>query len=87
MNAVIPTTTINLLMEYLNHRKKILEAMIKTFETKYGSLEKLKEKIEKEGVLEEDHTIWDDLIIWENLDSELKKINNILKGLKTCLTR
>ena len=87
MNAVIPTTTINLLMEYLNHRKKILKAMIKTFETKYGSLEKLKEKIEKEGVLEEDHTIWDDLIIWENLDSELKKINNILKGLKTCLTR
>jgi hypothetical protein len=86
MNTVIPTTTINLLMEYLNHRKKILEAMIKTFEIKYGSLEKLKEKIEKEGVPEENHTIWDDLIMWENLDSELKKINNILKGLKTCST-
>ena len=79
MNAVIPTTTINLLMEYLNHRKKILEAMIKTFETKYGSLEKLKEKIEKEGVLEEDHAIWDDLIIWENLDSEMKKLITLLR--------
>jgi hypothetical protein len=84
MNTVIPTATINSLMEYLNYRKKILESMIKTFEIKYGSLEKLKEKIEKEGVPEDDHTIWDDLIMWENLDSELKKINNILEGLKTC---
>ena len=82
MNSIIPTATINSLMEYLNHRKKILEAMIKTFEIKYGSLKKLKEKIEKEGVPEENHTIWDDLIMWENLDSELKKINNILEGLK-----
>jgi len=84
MNSIIPTATINSLMEYLNYRKKILESMIKTFEIKYGSLEKLKEKIEKEGVPEDDHTIWDDLIMWENLDSELKKINNILEGLKTC---
>ena len=81
MNAVIPTTTINLLMEYLNHRKKILEAMIKTFEIKYGSLEKLKEKIEKEGVPEDDHTIWDDLIMWENLDHELKQVSSLLEVL------
>ena len=86
MDIVIPTSTANLLMDYLNHRKKILESMIKTFERKYGSLEKLKDKIEKEGVPEDDHTIWDDLIVWENLNSELRKINQILEGLKTCST-
>ncbi len=83
MNA-ISATLITSLKEYLNSRKRILESLIREFEARYGSLDKLREKIEIEGVPEDDHTIWDELIMWENLDSELKKINNILKGLKTC---
>ncbi len=83
MNAM-SATLITSLKEYLNSRKRILESLIREFEARYGSLDKLREKIEIEGVPEDDHTIWDELIMWENLDSELKKINNILKGLKTC---
>ena len=86
MNAM-PATLITSLEEYLNSRRRILESLIKEFEARYGSLDKLREKIEREGVPEDDHTIWDELIMWENLDSELKKINDILKGLKTCLKR
>jgi hypothetical protein len=78
---------INSMMEYLISRKRILESLIEEFKAKYGSLNDLREKIEREGVPEDDHTIWDDLIMWENLDSELKKINAILKGLEACSTR
>ena len=83
MNA-IPFTLIISLKEYLNSRKKVIELLIKEFEVKYGSLDKLREKIDNEGVPEDDHTIWDELIMWENLDSELKKINSLLKGLEAC---
>ena len=77
-------TLISSLKEYLNSRKRILESLIREFETRYGSLDKLREKIEIEGVPVDDHTIWEELIMWENLDTELRKINDILKGLKTC---
>ena len=86
MNAM-PATLITSLKEYLNSRKKVIELLIMEFEAKYGSLDKLREKIDNEGVPEDDHTIWDELIMWENLDSELKKINSLLKGLETCLIR
>ncbi len=81
--SVVSANLVISLKEYLNSRRKILESIIRDFETRYGSLDRLREKIEKEGVPEDDHTIWDELIMWENLDSELKKINNILMGLKT----
>jgi hypothetical protein len=55
--------------------------MVKTYETKYCNLEHLREKIEKEGVPEDDHTIWDDLIMWENLDHELKQVSSLLEVL------
>jgi len=80
----MPVTLIISLKEYLNSRKKVIELLIKEFEAKYGSLDKLREKIDNEGVPEDDHTIWDELIMWENLDSELKKINGLLKGLEAC---
>ena len=83
MNAT-PATLITSLREYLNSRKRILESLIKEFEARYGSLDKLREKIEREGVPEDDHTIWDELIMWVNLNSELKKINDFLKGLEAC---
>lgn len=83
----MPATLITSLKEYLNSRKKVIELLIMEFEAKYGSLDKLREKIDNEGVPEDDHTIWDELIMWENLDSELKKINSLLKGLETCLIR
>ena len=81
--SAVSANLVTPLKEYLNSRRKILESIIRDFETRYGSLDRLREKIEKEGVPEDDHTIWDELIMWENLDSELKKINNILMGLKT----
>ncbi len=84
--GAVPTTIITSLEAYLNSRKRILELIIKEFESKYCSLDKLREKIEREGVPEDDHTLWDELIMWENLDSEVKKINDILKGLKACST-
>ncbi len=81
--SAVSANLVTSLKEYLNSRRKILESIIRDFETRYGSLDRLREKIEKEGVPEDDHTIWDELIMWENLDSELKKINSILMGLKT----
>ncbi len=82
--SVVSANLVISLKEYLNSRRKILESLIKEFEAKYGSLDKLREKIEREGVPEDDHTIWDELIMWENLNSELKKINGLLKGLEAC---
>jgi len=80
--SVVSANLVTSLKEYLNSRRRILESIIRDFEARYGSLDRLREKIEKEGVPEDDHTIWDELIMWENLDSELKKINSILTGLK-----
>ena len=80
----MPATMITSLREYLNSRKRLLESLIKEFEARYGNLDKLREKIEREGVPEDDHTIWDELIMWENLNSELKKVNDFLKGLEAC---
>ena len=79
--STIPANTVNSVIDYLNHRKNILLTMVKTYETKYGNLEHLREKIGKEGVPEDDHTIWDDLIMWENLDHELKQVSSLLKVL------
>ena len=74
------------LKEYLQFRKRVLESLINEFRKRYVSLDALREKIERDGVPEEDHTVWDDLIMWENLEAELNKIEGFLKVLETCST-
>jgi len=82
MPVVVSESTLTALKEYLEERKELFKSICKKFEIKYGNIDRLRKKIEEEGVPDDDHTMWDDLIEWENALSELKRIESILKGLK-----
>ncbi|HID43253.1 MAG TPA: hypothetical protein EYP30_05655 [Archaeoglobaceae archaeon] len=81
MMAAIPEEIMSVLRVYLMERRRILEAICRKFEEMYGNFEQFEKRVEKDGVPEDDHTIWDNLIEWENALDELKKIKSILEGL------
>lgn len=83
MPVVVSESTLAVMQEYLEERRELFKSICKKFETKYGNVDNLRKKIEEEGVPEDDHTRWDDLIEWENALSELERIESILKGLKS----
>ena len=64
MNAM-PATLITSLKEYLNSRKKVIELLIKEFEVKYGSLDKLRKKLKMREFPKMITQFWDELIMWE----------------------
>ena len=83
----ISASFMNSLKEYLQFRKRILESLIDEFRKKYVSLDALRKRVNRDGVPEDDHTLWDDLIMWENLEAELNKIKDFLRELETCSTK
>lgn len=70
-------------MEISNESKEFIlseialkERLIKRFEKKYKSLDKLN-KLLKENKIEE-HPTWEDSIEWENLREDLSNLNSVL---------
>ena len=61
----MPATLITSLKEYLNSRKKVIELLIKEFEVKYGSLDKLRKKLKMREFPKMITQFWDELIMWE----------------------
>ena len=52
------------------------------FEKKYGRLEELENRIEKEGVPLDNHEIWEDSIEWRNAVEEIEKLKKLIEELQ-----
>lgn len=58
-----------------------LKRTVHTFKDHYGSLNYLKEQIEKEGIPADDHELYQDLLEWRAANHELKKLFKILEKI------
>ena len=50
-------------------------------QTRYGSLEDLGRRLEREGVSPDDHTLYTDLLEWRAIDYELGELIKILESI------
>ncbi len=48
---------------------------------KYGSLEELGDRIRREGVSADDHTLYNDMLEWRAINHELTELLAVLDGL------
>lgn len=81
MCAAVSEKVVSEVFGYLREKKRTYENISRKFEEKYGGIKSLEEKINREGVPEEDHTLWDDLVEWGNVTSEIKRLDAMLRGL------
>ncbi len=64
MSAAVPEKVVSEVFGYLREKKGTYENISRKFEEKHGNIKSLEEKVNRKGVPEEDHTLWDDLIEW-----------------------
>lgn len=70
------------LLAYLEHEIRMAEEDIADIRDKYLVAERLEleRKIKDKGIYS--HPAWEDLIIWENSETHIVKLKNIIKGIK-----
>ncbi len=81
MCAAVSEKVVSEVFGYLGEKKRAYESISKKFEEKHGNIKSLEEKVNQEGVPEGDHTLWDDLIEWGNVTSEIERLDIMLRGL------
>ena len=57
-----------------------LKKSARVLERKYGSIDHLKTKIEREGVSPDDHRLYEDLLEWGAISQELNELTNVLES-------
>jgi len=80
--AILPVTKDDLLMRgiagQVTERIVELRKVVANLKEKYGSRSALEERIKREGVPIDDHTLYTDLIDWRAADSEMRELLAIL---------
>lgn len=57
-----------------------LQRANRTLQEKYGSIAKLEDRLQQEGVSPNDHTFYTDLLEWRAINAELTELQELLKA-------
>lgn len=83
--AILPASDEDLIYKGIaagvSERMIALKKAIVRMREKYGSLEELERKIQTEGVLSDDHTLYTDLLEWRAINHELAELLHIFEAL------
>ncbi|MBS1263069.1 MAG: hypothetical protein MAG715_00237 [Methanonatronarchaeales archaeon] len=82
---VLPSTREELVLSGIvskvNERLVELKLAEEELARKYGSLGELEEKVEREGVSPDDHSLYNDLLEWRAIKEEKSRLTDLLESL------